>query len=363
MKLTVLNDLHLGVQRAGGTTPASAEALREFAQQNYTRLLAGRTHVAINGDMFDTYQVPTSDLLYAYISTAVWLRSGGERLHLIPGNHDLAKNSANLSSFELLARLLIAQFPTQVSYHAGGTWVDEGLGIYAISHVPNQDLFELELARVPEGTKYLLLHCNYDNKFAGAADHSLNLERSVAKELTRRGMTLILGHEHQHRTLMGDKVIIVGNQFPTSVSDCLAHGDAQKDGCKYLLEIDGDDMELVTTWNARASLEDGTYREIDWQDLAATNPVDKGYKLFIRVTGKATAEQGADVIKAISKFRQSTDHFVVTNAVKVESIDSPDDLAESVEDIRSVSVLDLLLEQLTEPERAVVRQLLSGETA
>lgn len=355
MKLTVINDLHLGVQRSGGTTPASAQALRDYTQLKFKELLELGERIVINGDMFDTHQVPTSDLLYAYITVAEWLNSKGQHLFLIPGNHDLSKNSANLSSFELLARLLMSQYPDKVSYHVGGTWIDEPSGVYAVSHVANQELFELALSNVPDSAKTLLLHCNFDNKFAGQSDHSLNLDRAQAKELTKMGITLVLGHEHQGRTMMNDKVIIVGNQSPTSVSDCLTHGDGQKDGRKYCLQIDGDDMELIPTWSFNSG-EAGGFTEIDWQDLGAKRTAEPG---FVRVCGTAEAAQAADVIKAISKFRQNSQDFVVTNGVKVDAVGGMDELAESVEDIRSVNIMDLLLEQLDAEQQAVVRKLLA----
>lgn len=357
MKYTVLNDLHLGVIRSGGTTQESASALRAWAMKSYGELLnAASGHVIINGDMFDTYNVPLTDLLDAYQITSDWLHYGeGASLTLIPGNHDLSKNSANIGSFQLLAHLLIARFPNQVRYLQGGNWVDEADGIYAISHVPNQDLFDLELGRVPEGVKTLLLHCNYDNTFACASDHSLNLMRDQAKVLVKRGITVVLGHEHQGRTMMGEKVIIVGNQFPTSIADCLPHGEGQKDGTKYLLTIDGEDMELVPTWGEKQAI--GDYEEVDWQTLGSSL-VEAD---FVRVTGKANASQAADVIKSISKLRQKSEAFVITNAVKIEGVEGEMEIAESVEDIRAVNVMDMLLESLDSEQQVVVRKLLEED--
>jgi DNA repair exonuclease SbcCD ATPase subunit len=71
------------------------------------------------------------------------------------------------------------QFPDQFTLVDKPTQISDEM--YVIPHVPNQDIFDLELERVPEGTKWLLLHCNFDNAFAGAMDHSLNLSRDQAK--------------------------------------------------------------------------------------------------------------------------------------------------------------------------------------
>lgn len=352
-KLLVLNDLHLGVQRSGGTTPESAQKLRDYMMGKYEGLLSLGTHVVINGDFFDTFQVPTSSLLQAYLTTAEWLTAKGEKLYLLPGNHDLSKNSAMISSFELLAHFLMSRFPDKVEYLAGGNWIDEAQGVYGISHVPNQDAFEFELEKVPAGARYLLLHANLDNAFAAEKEHSLNLSREQAKALVKRGLTVIMGHEHQGRTILGDKVVVVGNQYPSSVSDCLAHGDGQKDGHKYCLEINGEDMELIPTWSANDN--GGGFDEIDWQDLGQGVLANK---MFIRVTGAATAEQSAEVIKVVSKFRQTSNAFVITNAVKVEGVQDTDALAQSVEDIRLVNVVDLLMAQLDPDQQTAVKKLL-----
>lgn len=353
MKILAISDLHLGVQRSGGTTPESATALRGYAMEQYRTLLAMGEHILINGDMFDTYNVPLGDLLDAYMATSDWLNEHGRKLWLVPGNHDLSKNSANVGSFQLMAHLLMARYGNRVEYLQGANWVDESQGIYVISHVPNQELFEMALDNVPDNVKTLFLHCNYDNIFAGQSDHSLNLMREQAKKLTKRGITIVMGHEHQGRTLMGDKVIIVGNQFPTSIADCLGHGDAQKDGRKYCLEIDGDDMELIPTWSANDVR--GGYREVNWENLEVGNAD------FIRVSGKATAAQAAEVIKVISKLRQKVNAFVITNAVKIDGTEGADDIAESVEDIRAVNVIDLLLETLEPEQQVVVRKLLAED--
>ena len=356
-KYLVINDLHLGVNRTGGTTADSAVALRQYALNQYRELLKLGGNVIINGDMFDSFNVPLSDLLQAYQTTVEWfLLSEGVTLTLIPGNHDLSKNSLNLSSFEMLAKLLMARFPAQVCYLPGSNWVDQPAGIYAISHVANQELFELALSNVPDSVKTLLLHCNFDNVFAGQSDHSLNISREQAKALTKRGITLVLGHEHQGRTMMNDKVILTGNQYPTSVSDCLVHGDGQKDGCKYALVIDGADMELIPTWSFKDAF--GGFADIAWDCL----PTEDIGKCFVRVTGSATAAESASVIKAISKFRQTSNAFVITNGVKVTGLSDSDELAESVEDIRSVDVIEMLIETLDAEQAACVRKLLLENT-
>lgn len=344
--MIVISDLHLGMQRSGGTTPSSAYRLRQYAIGQYKRLLMLDPDVVVNGDFFDSYNVPMADMLAAYFATSHWLADDpGRRLWLLPGNHDKAKNSANLSGFEFMGRLLVSHYPGRVLYKHESDWITKD--VYAIPHVLNQETFNLELKGIPEGVRTLLVHANYDNPFASQADHSLNLSREQAKEITKRGITIVMGHEHQGRTLMNDKLIIVGNQFPGSVSDCLGNDH------KFALSIDGDDMELVPTWSRSAA--EGDYAEADWESLQGVEAD------FIRVTGTATAAQAAEVIKTISKFRQRSDAFVVSNAVKVEGVGDMADLAQSVEDIRTVNVIDLLLSELDAEQRTVITKLLEEQ--
>jgi len=114
-------------------------------------------------------------------------------------------------------------------------------------------------------------------------------------------------------------------------------------------------VEFVDTWARTDDV--GGFREVDWRDLAKA----PDGPLFIRVSGDATAAEAPSVIKAISKFRQTSKAFVITNGVKVEGVAGADELAQSVEDIRSVDVLEMLIDTLDPDQAACVRKLLAGE--
>jgi Calcineurin-like phosphoesterase len=356
-KTLVISDLHLGVQRTGGTTNTSATALREYGHQKHKDLLelaADGDTIIVNGDLTDTYDIPLGQALEVYSVASHYLQTHpNSRMFWSVGNHDLSKDSAKLGTVSFIGRLLRTHFRGRFFLLEQAELVNHD--IWVIPHVANQELFDLELKRVPDEAKYVLLHANFDNAFAGQSDHSLNISRDQAKVLTKQGKTLILGHEHQGRTLMNDKVIIVGNQFPSSVSDCLRHGDAQVDGHKYCLMIDGDDMELIPTWSVKDPV--GWFQEIDWRALDTA----KEGQGFIRVTGAATSDEAQQVIKALSTLRQSSEAFVITNAVKVESHDNLNEIEASIEEIRSVNVIDLLMGMLDEDQAAVIRNLLKEE--
>lgn len=347
-KLLVINDLHIGTLRIGGTTCESSNDLRKYLLRKFSRLLALGDNIVINGDFFDSPRVPMIDLLMSYQILSDWLGQGGKSICLIPGNHCLSKSTSELSSFELLSRLLQVRFSNSVRYLQGGSWVQDG--VYAISHVHNQAKFDQELLKVPNEAKYLLLHCNYDSIHACEADHSLNISREQAKNLVANGTTLVLGHEHQSRILLGGSVVIVGNQFPSSVSDCL--GMSQK----FCLEITNKGTELIPTWSAYDC--EGGFKRVDWRELDNAPKIDK---VFVRVEGVAASDEAASVIKAISHYRQRARAFVITNAVRIEQVEGLSEVSASVDEIKALSILDLLMEQLDERQVEVIREVLKEE--
>lgn len=351
MKTLIINDLHLGVQRSGGTTLASATELREFAHTKHRELLElaplhGCGRIIVNGDLTDVYDIPLGQALQIYCDTDAFMDSYPHtEVIWAVGNHDLSKDSSRLGTVAFIGALLALKHPDYFKLVDKPTLLDDG-ATYVLPHVPNQDIFEMELDRVPEGVKHLLLHCNYDNTFAMAADHSLNLSRQQAKALKERGITMILGHEHHQKESLGGSVLVVGNQFPTSVSDCI------ESAGKRALIVDGGACHFIPTWTPDDA--DGWYAEVDWTDLKEIEEEGRG---FVRVNGSASAAEASDVVKAISAFRQRSQSFVVTNAVAIEQTEGLGELASSIEDIRNVNVMSLLLEMLEPAQREAIEKL------
>ncbi len=356
--MLVINDIHIGVKRVAGTTPESAAKLRNYLLETYEQLLHLHDDVLVNGDMFDTYNIPLSDLLNAYSISAEWLQQDSKRrLRLVPGNHCLSKSSVDLSSFELMARLLVPLFPNQVSYLQGGGWVDEDRGIYVISHVVNQAEFDLQVSRVPASAKFLMLHANFSSPFAEHSDHSLNLSSDQARSLIDKGATLIFGHEHLPRTLFGGKLRIPGNQRPSSVADCVTpDGRAVREKTCLLIQADGS-IETIPTWSQN---DVHGFRDIPWNHLEGETLLDaESFEGFIRISGKAEPEEVAEALKRISRLRQKSSALVITNAVRAITRDSGvESIAESIEDVRKVDVVQLVLDTLTPEQAEVVRAVL-----
>lgn len=339
--LYVTSDWHLGVIRAGGTRPDTAYQLRQDLLKHFGATLDNINdgNLLLNGDICDTPNIPMSDLAQAFALLASWLQRTGKKLYLPPGNHDLSKNSTNFSSFQFMAKLLSDQFPEQAFYLEGGH--DIGDGCYVLSHVANQSLLEVELARVPD-CKYLFVHANFANVFAQEADHSLSISEDQIRALPAE--KVIFAHEHIGRSEMGGRVLIVGNASPSSISDCL--GDATKN----LIKITDAGIEFIQTWQA-----EGDYQEIDWRDLQ-----DTGAR-FIRAVGTATAAEAAQVVQAISRFRQKSAALIVGNAVKVEGVNDQAEMELTHEQITGFNVHEALAKLLTNEENQKINALLESD--
>lgn len=341
--LYVINDTHIGAIRTGGVTPATAYELRLETLARFGDLLgwARGGDLLINGDLFDKANIPYTDMWTAIEMCAAWLQVNPDsKLYAAAGNHDLSKNTTVMSSFELFCKIMSAMAPGQFLPIFGPTQLI-GRMDYVIPHLPNQDLFDAAIAAVPAGTKYLFLHCNYENNFAVEADHSLNLSAAQAEKLQVE--RIVIGHEHQRSEHMAGKVLALGNQIPTSVADCLGNS------AKYMLKIHSDKMEFMPTWNA-----DRDFARPDWRDLTT---ITEGAR-FIRVEGEATAAEASEVIAAISRLRSRSKALVITNAVAIDGRREDDEFKMSLESMKSFDVLEELYEILGPDDAALIKELL-----
>ena len=349
--MLILNDIHAAVQRVAGTTPATQAALRQYVRDNLESLLRyGDREVTVNGDLFDGFSVESHELVKVFDIFSKWLEGNfHRRLNLVGGNHDFSAKGDRLSSFHMLGHFLREMHPGKVEvYDKGFTKIHDN--VWCIPHQLNQDLFNIEVQRAADTNvsgDYLLLHSNYKNGHAENSDHSLNLNDEQVGNLMRAGWNLVIAHEHIGYTLRGERVIVVGNQFPTSVADCIG------DEVKHCLRIEDGKHEFVQTWEAF-----GDYCEINWQELRNGTAAPDEHR-FIRITGEAKADQAADVVNVVAKFRQTSQALVISNAVKVEGQAVFDEMAlESTESIKAFDVLNAIYSQLEPREVAVIKELL-----
>ena len=215
--MLIINDVHAGVVRKGGTTPASQEALRTYLFSGLRSVLAEtqETHVLCQGDLYDDFEVAPRDWVETYSILACWLVADvGRHLTLVAGNHDHSAKADKVSSFQMLCRVLRDRFHDQLTLVMVDAWAEVDPGVYALAHCVNQDIFDLRLAEVAkQSPKVLLLHANYDNKFSAVSDHSLGVSDEQARALADAGTTLVFAHEHQAKTALGGAVKILGSEL------------------------------------------------------------------------------------------------------------------------------------------------------
>lgn len=331
MTLQILNDVHIGAIRSGGTTPSTALALRKKLLDDFQKLLPKHKDLMLLGDLFDKANIPLSDVLDTYKVLSKWLEINPENiLYNVAGNHDLSGSSNVLSSFQFLGALLKYSYPSRYVHIEEPKEIPYG---YVIPHLRNQDLFDLALDQAPAG-KVLFVHANFESPFAQHSDQSLNFTR----EQVEKAKLVVCAHEHQARSLKN--VEIPGNQIASSVSDWL--------GAKTKRFLSLDETGFYYTECARSEIE---FVIQDWQDLQASEHA------FVRVEGSATAEQASEVVTAINRFRKTSAALVITNAVKIVSENSEVDFESTLSEVQGFNVMDALKSFLTAEELKIIESL------
>lgn len=356
---TILNDIHIGFKRIGGTTPASREALRDMLFTSIEHCLTkADEHVIIAGDLFDDFEVEGRDWLDTYRLFGEWLFCHSERfLTLVAGNHDHSPRGSKVSSFETFAHAIQGAYLGNVKVIGINCWEFlRDCDTWVIAHCDNQDVFDEKLQEVLERCAEghtVLLHANLHNNFAVESDHSLNVSEEVALAFVKKGVHLAFAHEHQARTFIPHgtpadatgTVTVLGNQFPTSISDCLGND------AKFMHRIGEGPIREHQTWDKDSDI--SGFHRILWTELA--DHVDT--LGFIRVEGYATMTQAAEVVQAIASFRTKSQAFVVANAVKVEGISELESLPADFEAAKAFDVLAFIKNNLEPEEWAVVEKL------
>lgn len=331
MTLQILNDVHIGAIRSGGTTPSTALALRKKLLDDFQKLLPKRKDLMLLGDLFDKANIPLADVLETYKILSNWLEENPDNwLFNVAGNHDLSGSSNVLSSFQFLGALLKHSFPDRYMHIEEPAYTPHG---YVIPHLRNQDLFDLALDQAPAG-KVLFVHANFESPFAQHSDQSLNFTR----EQVEKAKLVVCAHEHQARSLKN--VEIPGNQIASSVSDWL--------GAKTKRFLSLDETGFYYTECARNFDE---FIVQDWRDLEDTGHI------FVRVEGSATAEQASEVVTAINRFRKTSAALVITNAVKIVSENSEVDFESTLSEVQGFNVMDALKSFLTAEELKIIESL------
>ena len=237
------SDPHFGLERKANFTKRSADLRDRNAIAELDDLIdrLRPTRTVCGGDFFDRFSNPEEVLIRT-------LGVAKKTDFILTGNHDVSNRVGQASSLGLYTELgttgACVKQPNEplIEDHA-----ISGAHFIACPHVLTQELFEQQLERAIEAVshserwRYLLLHCNYNLGFE-TSDSTLNLSEEWAQKLLGHFHKIFIGHEHTHRSLFDDRLIIIGSWRPTAF-------DNMDD--KYVIKLDtvSGEMEKVRVWS------------------------------------------------------------------------------------------------------------------
>lgn len=299
MKITLSSDNHLGTRRQAHTTRESSDRLRQML---YTQsLYATRDRMARHYNIGDLLDRATNDeltILQAY-------EVGNRYQAVLAGNHDETNRQGTVTTLRALDDIGV---PVVCSPDLSTPYYEQiDSFLFMVPHHASQELFMEALQEASEAAAecdhptYLLLHCNYDFPM-GCEDNTLNLDPADAATLLKTFNRIFIGHEHNSKTAFDDRLVLVGNLFPTSFSDI---------GDKFIWHLDPDEDTLEKEIICSESV---VYREIKYGEPI---PHLDGVR-FVDVVGTTEAEFSVDVANFIRSIWKASDQlFAVRNLVKL----------------------------------------------
>ena len=312
MKELIYTDPHHGLVLNSHTSPASRKRLQRAISTHLRGILETyrkERFVICGGDFFHSFRNPEEVVLDSVPS--FWLTD-----ILLEGNHDVStvkdvKSSTDVLSF--MDELCSVGSPRIVGslYDAPAfRKVERGEKVYYfVPHHITQNSFDQALLSASESAnkdngriRILVTHCNYDNPFA-TDGNSLNLHKSAAIKLLEVFDTIILGHEHNFRTDLDDRLIVLGCPHPTNFGDISE---------KFILLVeDNGDMELIPVWKP-----EGAFLSVDWKEAAdaRSDSIE-----FIKLTGEALPSEVPELARTIRKLWTGSDAYAIKSEVKIIS--------------------------------------------
>lgn len=289
--MTIVNlfsDVHLGISRKANTTQESSERWNEKIFRQAESLLV-RKYNLIAGDLFDKTFNHEKYILQGF--------KLAERSIVLSGNHDETNREDTVSSLKALSRMLPTiirnEDVTVVGYHE----THKGR-IVMVPHCATQELFikclEMALREAEEGS-HLVVHCNRGIIMEGVqADSTLYIDEEMEARLTEKFATVFYGHEH--KPFFSEKVVVLGNVFPTSFSDI-----SDKYRCE--LNLDTGEKKWIKTFDASKH-----YLKLDLKDLDSVNKET----FFVEVTGEYPSRE---VNEAIQKLRSDNSNLLAVRSL------------------------------------------------
>jgi DNA repair exonuclease SbcCD nuclease subunit len=308
--LTFYTDPHLGLSRAGNTTPRSSENLRQALLDQALQIVKRPGRKICLGDMFDTFS-NSEEVLESVLPVI------SQTTLVLSGNHDVVNQAGKVGSLQMLDRAyqrltgaghcLFAYFGKPMAF----SWAipEEDVHLVAVPHVANQSLFEESLNTAKDtkinrghGGAILLLHCNYDLSEQWATETSLNLTPDKAEQLLETFDYIMLGHEHAPAEYLDGRVIVLGNTMPTGLGDI---------SDKRIAILENGQLRFEQIWK-----ESKGYAEYAHNNLPESTEAE-----FIRVKGEVDPGEMLNMTRSIQQmWRRSPNLYCVKVDARIKGL-------------------------------------------
>lgn len=300
--ITFITDPHLGLGARTNTSAKSTVLLDEKISVIATGLVNAHSNVVLAGDLFHR-----SHNKEKVIAAGIAVASKCDIV--LGGNHDNTQRADDQSSMDIVATVCdsvlqvgvgkVEIFPELI--------FDSGETMTVVPHHSSQELFD---KAVEEACKYkgniVTLHCNFNNPFVDEIETALNLSIEQAEELLKHYDYIVIGHEHNTRWEMNDRLLALGNIHPTGYSDI---------SNKYLWTFTkegGFEKELI--WDKSTG-----YMSLSAADIY--NLPEEEFELdeddaspqFVDIVGSIDAENMPDLAHRISLIWDKWQPFMVRN--------------------------------------------------
>jgi DNA repair exonuclease SbcCD nuclease subunit len=311
--LTIIGDIHLGVERVSHTTPVGRERLRQKIFDRAADIVRRADgYVVQAGDLFDKTRNDDKTLFQGYsIVSQVPV--------VLAGNHDVANRANGLSSLQMVDAMLPDGPVDLPDYNDPSPIFHDSYpatALFTCPYQPTQEAFvrALDSALVSgresrsadrfdgiESVFVLVLHCNYDLTFAKDDPLTNNLSPEKAEELLEVFDYIFCGHEHNPRVLHNGRLIMTGSIMPLSFAEMTD---------KFIWRVENGKVTYELIWSV-----DRHYRCLD----AVEAPDVLAAELeFIKVTGTVSASEYADLLRKVQTWWQESPNLLAVNISEVE---------------------------------------------
>lgn len=309
MTIQIYSDPHIGRNLASHTTSESRKRLKQHIALNTCKIIddfdEGDT-VICAGDFYHSYS-NDEEVLHS----SLW---AADKTHkILAGNHDVVNIRDRKGTLDIVGTIFDGKVVPckfgEVNYQVMPTMFPAAGSalLYMVPHHSSQELFEDALEAVRKSAEkkecpcILVTHCNYNSEFVNDTV-TLHMTQRKAERLLKSFDYIVLGHEHNHKTDLDDRVIVVGSPHPTGFGDI---------SDKYIVTMfeDGRSPIRKQVWSKEKQ-----YLECDWSEVM--DKVTQDHQ-WIKITGEVPSSMIHDLANQISDLWKFSQAFAIKSEVKV----------------------------------------------